>query len=138
MKRRRETGGLLLAGCAGLLVLSGCTFAADKYGGSGTESSPSSTTGAAPVASKEAFCRDINSAVNTQASSDPVLTEAQTDDMIKALQSASSEAPADVPPDFMRVVTAMLADLQAPTTSLPASWNTNVTKLAQYAGDYCG
>lgn len=128
----------MLAGCASLLVLSGCTFAADKYGGSGTQSSPSSTSSAAPVASKEAFCRDINTAVNTQASSDPVLTETQTDDMIKALQSASTEAPTDVPADFMRVVTAMLADLQAPTTSLPSSWNPNVTKLAQYAADYCG
>ncbi len=101
-------------------------------------SSPSSTSTVAPIASKEAFCRDINSAVNIQESSASTLTEAQTDDMIKAPQIASNEAPADVPANFKRVVTSMLADLQAPTTSLPPSWNTNATKLAQYAGDYCG
>lgn len=138
MNRCPELRGLVLAVGAGVLAVSGCS--ADAWVNlpwSNTRSS-SATTTVAPVGSKAAFCRDINSAVNTQESSDPVLTEAQTNDMIKALQSASNEAPADVPADFISVVTSMLADLQAPGTSLPSSWNPNATKLAQYAGDYCG
>lgn len=138
MKSCREVGGLMLAGCAGLLAVSGCSAYAYVDGPSSTTSSPSSTSSAAPVVSKEGFCRDVNTAVNIQASSSPTLTEDQTEGMIKALQSASTEAPTDVPADFLRVVTAMLADLQAPTDSLPPTWNPNVTKLGQYAASYCG
>jgi len=35
-------------------------------------------------------------------------------------------------------ITALIADLQAPTENLPPSFNTNGDKLAQAAADYCG
>ena len=58
--------------------------------------------------------------------------------MIKALQGASNGTSADVPTDFAAVITAMLADMQAPIASLPPSFSTDGDKLAQYAVNYCG
>ena len=91
-----------------------------------------------PTGAKETFCRDVNTAVNITQTSGTTLTEAQTTDMTSALQKASTEAPSNVPADFAGVITAMLADLQAPTNSLPDSWNPNAEKLAIYAAEYCG
>lgn len=134
---------------ASLVILSGCSMAAKENTVSGTSttaastsssatSTPSNTTSAMSGASKESFCRDINTAVNVRESAGETLTDAQTTDMAAALETASTGTPSDVPPDFVTVINALLADLQAPTTTLPESWNPNADKLAQYAADYCG
>lgn len=105
---------------------------------SSTSASPSTSDSAVPTGAKETFCRDVNTAVNITQTAGPTLTEAQTTDMTAALQTASTGAPSDVPVDFAGVITAMIADLQAPTNDLPDSWNPNAEKLARYAAEYCG
>lgn len=57
--------------------------------------------------------------------------------MIDALESAN-HAPVNVPPATAGTINAMLADMQAPGTSLPPSFDTNGNALAQDAANYCG
>ncbi len=130
VNRCRAVAGLFLTVCAGLFILTGCFFEEGD--------STSSTTSPKSSGDKAAFCRDVNTAVNIAESPGPSLNETQTNDMIKALQSASNEAPDDVPADMKSAITALLADLQAPTENIPPSFNTNGDKLSQGAADYCG
>jgi len=132
MNRSRALTGFFLAVCAGLLIVSGCSTSSKDDAASTTTSSSK------PSGDKAAFCREVNTVNNIGESPGTTLAEAQTNDLIKALQSASNDAPNDVPADMKNVITALLADLQAPTESLPPSFNTNGDKLAQYAADYCG
>ena len=154
MNRGRVVARLFLAVCAGLLVLAGCSTASEEDSTSGTgkstsgttsnttpaatSASPSGTSSALPSAAKESFCRDANTAVNIMESPGTTLSEAQTNDMIKALESASNGAPNDVPADLADVIASMLADLQAPTTGLPPSFDADGNKLAQITATYCG
>ncbi len=84
-----------------------------------------------------AFCHDVNTATSIAESRGSTRNETQNDQMIKALQSAYGAAPDDVPDDIKAVINSLTADLQAPTESLPPSFNTNGDKLAQFAADYC-
>ena len=131
VNRCRAVAGLFLTVCAGLFILTGCFF---EEG----DSTSSTTTSSKPGGDKAAFCRDVNTANNIAEQPGTTLSDTQTDDMIKALQSASKKAPDDVPADMKNVIDALLADLQAPGTSLPPSFNTNGDKLAQGAANYCG
>lgn len=107
-----------------------------------TSTETSSPTGTAmPNAAKEAFCRDVNTAVNIFEAPGTQLSDTQTTDMITALESASKQAPGDAPGDLTAAITAMLADLQALPGSngnLPPSFSDNGRNMANYAAGYCG
>lgn len=142
--------------CTGLLILTGCSTTINEgpktqTSGTGTSaSSPTSstppttgatgtsTTGSAtPNAAKAGFCRDVNTAVNIFESPGTNLSDAQTTEMANALQSASNQAPSDVPPDFSAIITSMLAALQSSSDTLPPTFSDNGRTLADYAASYC-
>ncbi|TXI42527.1 MAG: hypothetical protein E6Q56_01205 [Mycobacterium sp.] len=107
-----------------------------------TSTETSSPTGTAmPDAAKEAFCRDVNTAVNIFEAPGTQLSDTQTTDMINALESASKQAPGDVPGDLTAAITTMLADLQGLPGSngnLPPSFSENGRNMANYVAGYCG
>lgn len=146
MNRLQVPARLFLAVCASLLFVSGCSTSSKDDAASTTPSTSATTPSTSattpgtsePSGDKAAFCREVNTANNIFESPGTTLNDTQTADMIKALESASNGAPNDVPADMNNVITAMLADLQAPTGKLPPNFTTNGQKLAQYAADYCG
>jgi len=139
VNRCRAVAGLFLTVCAGLFILTGCFSDENSEIADDVMRDERVTTSSKPSGDKTAFCRDVNTVNNIGEQPGNTLNETQTDDMIKALQSASNEAPDDVPADMKNVINALLADLQAPPSDeAVASFNTNGDKLAQGAADYCG
>jgi len=139
VNRCRAVAGLFLTVCASLFILTGCFSDENSEIADDVMRDERVTTSSKPSGDKTAFCRDVNTANNIGEQPGNTLNETQTDDMIKALQSASNEAPDDVPADMKSAINALLADLQAPPSDeAVASFTTNGDKLAQGAADYCG
>jgi hypothetical protein len=149
--RSRLAATICAPALAGLLLLTGCSHPTAHAAPQTTPTTASAIAPAADTATstgglsspagsavKANFCRDINTVVNVLQSPGTNLDANQSNTVINALANAAQAAPVDTPPATADVINALLADMQAPTTTLPPSFATNATKLAQYAANYCG
>lgn len=155
--RSRAITAICAPAVAGLLLLTGCSHPSNHP----ASPTPSTTTASASTASanmtgavtatpaantnnpaatgaaKADFCREVNTAINVLESPGTTLDAQQGETVTTALENASQSA-IDIPTGTTAIINAMLADLQAPTTTLPPSFATNQDKLAQNAASYCG
>jgi len=90
---------------------------------------------AAPNASKETFCVNVNKAVGIIELPGTDLTTDQNNDLLTALRSALDSAPSDVSAEFKEVITALIAVGQGPDSE---PIDKNGEALAADAERYCG